>query len=115
MSRIAMNMPNTMARKAIAFFGSMRSSAGAIGPIVVSAAMTAHSGMEEKGGAKPVSPRRHLLFQVNPRIRSVGLFVGRRARIDIDHDTQARADLAGFQRFLRDHDANRNALYDLGE
>ncbi len=43
MSRMAMNMPNTIARKAIAFLGSMRSSAGAIGPIVVFAAMKAHS------------------------------------------------------------------------
>jgi hypothetical protein len=39
-------MPKTMARKATAFLGSMRSSAGAMGPIVVSAAMTAHSGMK---------------------------------------------------------------------
>src|SRR6478752_345763 len=107
MSRMDMNIPTTIAKNAMSLRGSMASAAGVAGidPAVVLAAI----GL----------PRQTILrarFYGPNYARSVLLRgIRRGARVDVDDDAEAGAQATRVQRVLRQGDANRYALDDLGE
>src|ERR1700754_4277761 len=99
MSRIDMNMPSNIARKAMSFLGSIWSTAGGA------------AGLAARGG----DPAVVLADDMARLSRADRLLIRCRAGVDVDDDTQARAQTTGIERILRQCDANRHALDDLGE
>src|SRR5690348_10278994 len=120
MSRIAMNIPNTMMRNAISRRGAMRS-AGALGARIVADGAVVAVAMSCSGqaGAPVAEPARYKLLRMNHGRRievrfGVGV-LGPLGGIDGRIDRHAGAQQA-FARDVRRHpDPDRQPLHDLGE